>query len=298
MHKMKYVDFIPKWIRDATEEDEILKGCPTVGTPGESAPRIHTRIIPISGIQRISARTVSDIINQTQNLVMYAGYDVYHGVNPDFADLRSVNADVVYLTQLVIEPFEEGSFVIPSRLETDPIQKKGSSEQLEMVTAEDVVRRFGEMFSQVVSQNYATQVSIGAIHTMESLGRTIDREAKAIEFSTFDSFGQSVCRESMKMDAIFADCVRKVRLSRQPTEEKMDTLEGYVTAIDVSKRTIRLTLKSSNRRVCGTFSIHQTPLMVESLVNRTVIRLEGYVERKGKNPSSIQVLSAEAVADK
>lgn len=293
MAEPKIVDFKPRWMRELTEEDRrILDEFGVSGSPAEVSPRINARLLPVGGSNRVSAKTLSEVIDLTQSIVQYAGYDIYHGINPDFADLRSLSAPLVNLTKLTVEPFEEGSFVIPARLEADPLAVEGA-EQPRQVTAEDVVKRFDEILATLRDQPSASQVSIGAVQAVEALGRVIRREAEAIEFAAFDSLGQP--RTPFRVDEGYIGRVRKVRESRRSTRAKLESLEGTLTALDIIAETLHLRLHPSGERVKGTFPILFQPTLVERLGRR--VRLHGVVERSGKRLVSIRVESVEVPAE-
>lgn len=294
---MKFTDFKPRWLHNLNAEDHrILGETPAVGSLVEIAPRINARLLPFGGSHKLSAKTLCDAIEHMQQVVQYAGYDVFHGVNPDFADLRSLSVDIVNLTKLTIEPFEEGSFVIPARLEMGPLQRELGDEQSNLtVTAADVVQRFDDIFALVEQQSTASQVSIGAIQAVESLGRVLRREVEAIEFTSFDSLGQRRKPEPIRVDENFITRVGKVKASRQPTRAKLDTLEGRITALDISEGKLQLTVDGQGRRVKGTFAMLFLPSLLESLGRR--VKLEGHLERRGRTIHSIQVLSAEVVSE-
>ncbi|VTS07554.1 hypothetical protein [Tuwongella immobilis] len=105
MTEMKFTPFKPRWMRDLSAEDQRIFGeTPSIGSLVEISPRINARLLPFGGSHKLSAKTLSDTLEHMQQVVQYAGYDVYHGVNPDFADLRSLSSEVVNLTKLTIEP--------------------------------------------------------------------------------------------------------------------------------------------------------------------------------------------------
>jgi hypothetical protein len=279
-------------MRERTAADRILDETPSVGSLAEVFPRINARLLPVSGLARVSAKTLGEAISLTQSLVQYAGYDVYHGINPDFADLRSLSAPLVNLTKLSIEPFEEGSFIIPARLEANPLTTE-DTEQPGQVTTEDVVKRFDEILASLQKPSSAVQVSIGTIQTVEALGRVIRREAEAIEFSSFDSLGQA--RNSLRVDEEYVEYVHKVRESRQPTRAKLETLEGTLTALDIVRATLQLSLDDHKGRVHGTYPMLFQPSLMGCLGKR--VRLLGPVERRGRRIISIQVVVIESLDD-
>ena len=292
MDKINYVDFKPRWMREHSEADRILDETPATGSLAEVSPRLNARLLPLSGSDRLSAKTLSEAISITQAIVQYAGYDVYHGVNPDFADLRSLSVSLVNFTKLTVEPFEEGSFVIPGRLEANPLAVEGA-EQPRQVTAEDVVRRFDEILASLREQPSAPQVSIGAIQAVEALGQVIRREAEAIEFASFDALGQP--RPTFRVDQEYMVRVRRVRESRRPTQASLETLEGTLTALDIVRTRLQLSLDGSRGRVPGTYPALFQPSLVNCLGRR--IRVTGQVERRGRRIISLQVVAVEALEE-
>ena len=100
---MKPVNFKPRWMQSLSPEDRvILANAPTLGDLPTEPPQVCTRILPRDHSCRLSAKTVSEAIDLTQNLVNYAGHDVYHGLNPDFADLCLVRMSELYPKHSVI----------------------------------------------------------------------------------------------------------------------------------------------------------------------------------------------------
>jgi hypothetical protein len=288
----KFVDFKPRWMRQCTDANRILDETPATGSLAEVSPRINARLLPIGGSHTLSAKTLSEAIGLTQQIVQYAGYDVYHGFNPDFADLRSLSPEVVSLTRLTVEPFDEGSFVIPTRLEASPLAIQ-EAEGPRMVTAEDVVRRFDEILAALRQSSSSVQVSIGAIQVVESLGRVIRREAEAIEFSSFGALGQP--SGELRVDEEYIGRVNKVRESRRPTQATLETLEGQVTALDIREGKLQLSIEGHRRRATGHFTMMFLPSLLESLGRR--VRLRGLVAWRKNAPISIQVEDAELLGD-
>ncbi len=288
MIEPKVVDFKPRWMRDRTEADRVLDETPANGSLAEVSPRINARLLPLDGSPRLSAKTVSETIELTQAIVQYAGHDTYHGLNPDFADLRTLSPDVLSLTRLTIEPFGEGSFVIPARLEANPIGVVGA-EGRRTITAEDVLLRFDEILDALRQPSTSAQVSIGAIQVVESLGRVIRREAAAVEFSSFDSLGQP--RRSLRVDENYIARVNDVRRSRRPPQATLETLEGQVTALDIREGKLQLSIEGRRRRVIGHFTMMFLPPLLESLGRQ--VKLRGLVTWKNDKPIEIQIEDAE-----
>ena len=285
---MKPVNFKPRWMQSLSPEDRvILANAPTLGDLPTEPPQVCTRILPRDHSCRLSAKTVSEAIDLTQNLVNYAGHDVYHGLNPDFADLRSLSTEVIEFSRLTLEPFEEGSFVIPARLEANALQGQAKSGS-PLLTTDRVAQRFTEMIENVDSRAGVTGISIGALQTIKALGRVLKREAGSIEYTAFDSRRKPFSKLTIHDE--FVERVGEVLLSRRPSHEKADTLDGKVTALDVVDGTLLLTRSGAKRRVKGTFSPMFHPTLLQSLGKR--VRLQGTVSQRGST-QTIQIIDVE-----
>lgn len=288
MNDLTKTSFRPRWQRDASLETKAaLADTPATGSRPLEWPKIITRLLPFDGLNTLAAHTLSEVIELTQRLAHYAAFDAIRGFNPDFADMRSMGAEVLAFSKLTIEPFESGSFVIPARLESPDYVENNNNKT--SVSAESVGHRFGAILEEVASGETTTSVSIGALQTVQQLNRTLKREANAIEYSTFDRLD---CRMSFHVvDRAFIDRVDSVIKKRQPSTQKVDSLEGEVTALDISKGELQLTLTNQRQRVKGTFHLMLHPTLLDALGKR--VRLFGTVNYSGRRPASILIQSAE-----
>ena len=167
------------------------------------------------------------------------------------------------------------------------------AEQPRQVTTEDVVRRFDEILASLREQRSAPQVSIGAIQAVEALGQTIRREAEAIEFASFDALGQP--RPAFRVDTEYVARVRRVRESGRPTQAQLETLEGSLTALDILRTRLQLSLDGNQGRVPGTYPALFQPSLVSCLGRR--VRVQGQGERRGRHIRSLQVVALEALEE-
>jgi hypothetical protein len=284
----KIVDFKPRWWREHGGQEPLLEAGPLAGSIPEGPPRLCIRLVLRSGAHGVSAKTLSEAVDLTQTLVQYAGYDVYHGVNPDFADLRSAGMEVLELARLTVEPFEEGSFVVPAKMESADVEAPAIG-QRRKVTTQDVANRFDAILTAFRGPQPVTEVSIGAIQAIEALGRVIRREAEAVEYSLFDKLSRPAPPILVTPETISR--VAAVRQARRPSQARLETLEGTITALDIVAETLHLRLHTSGERVKGTFSTLFQPTLVERLGRR--VRLHGAVERRGRRVLSIRVESVE-----
>lgn len=285
MREPKKVDFKPRWWTSVPPEDEAAMDAFEVsGSLPAEPPRIDTRILPRDGSCSLSLRSLGEVAELTQKLADYAGHDVVFGPNPDFADLRTLGADLTRLTRLTSEPFEAGSFVIPACLQADPLTVKDRATP-RAVRTDDVVQRFGQILTLLEREVAPTEVSIGALQTLEALSRVLNREATGIEFSAATSFREPVVK--LEIGERFIGRVREVLTRRRPSQEQLETLEGYITALDLSQGTLHLTVEGLRQRVRGNFSSLLTPPLMWALGQR--VRLRGRVEWRGTKPSVIRV---------
>ncbi len=95
MPEPRKVDFKPRWpVTLSAEEEAAFAAFEGNGSLPSEPPRIDTRILPRDRSCSLSLKSLSEVTELTQKLADYAGYDVLLGPNPDFADLRSVSADL------------------------------------------------------------------------------------------------------------------------------------------------------------------------------------------------------------
>lgn len=298
MHEPTKTDFQPRWYRNATSQDrEALANFAGSGSQPLNWPRIVTRILPTSGSSSLAAQTVSEVIDLTQKLANFAAYDTVRGMNPDFADMRSMGADVLSFGRLTIEPFEEGSFVIPARLESADYESvEYESDQRDSVTAkpalissERIASRFGSILVEIAEGGATHTISTGALQTVQQLNRALKREASAIEFSTFDRREHRSSHQTIDRD--FIERVDRVIQKRRPSNVQLETVEGTVTALDIEQGELRLTVAGQKQRIKGNFHTMLHPTLLDSLGKR--IRLFGNLSHKNDSMVSIQIQQAE-----
>ena len=295
MNEPTKTNFQPRWYRNASPElREAIADFPASGSKPFDWPRIVIRVLPASGYNSLAAHTVSEVIDLTQKLAHFAAYDEVRGVNPDFADLRSMGAEVLAFSKLTIEPFAEGSFVIPARLESSDFVKPDSSESDDSqtaISAESVAGRFGAILDEIATGEATTSISTGALQTVQQLNRTLKREANAIEYSTFDRRERQISFRTV--DSAFIGRVESVIKNRQASVEKLDSLEGVVTAVDMEKGELLLTLPEQKERVKGTFPVMLHPTLLESLGQN--VTLFGKVSFRSNRPHSVAIQQAKII---
>lgn len=294
MHEPIKTDFVPRWARDASPETlDALADTPFTGERPLDWPRLVARALPSDGRHSLDAKTVVEIIETSQRLAQYAACDVVLGFNPNFADLRSLEASIVNFSKLTIEPAEAGSFVIPAHFEADDLNtedlKTETSGLPRNVTTEQVALRFGAILESVSSE--ANSVSIGALETIKQMNRTLKRDAVAIEFSTFDRFERR--SKFQRIDAMYMQRVDQAIKHRQATVTRLDSLQGKITAIDLHREELKLSVAGQKDRVDGKFPglLYQT--LFDALGKR--VELYGNVDFKGGLPKSISIHQAEVL---
>ena len=79
----------------------------------------------------------------------------------------------------------------------------------------------------------------------------------------------------------------------QPSEQKLDSLEGIVTALDIEQGELRLSVAGQKDRIKGTFHVMLHPTLLESLGKR--ITLFGKVSYKRNQIVSVLIQQAEVL---
>lgn len=291
MIEPKPTSFRPKWpVKLSPAEESIAESGLASGATPVQSPEINTRIIPSSGRIEIRLASLSDIASQMQHLADYAGYDVVHGPNPNFSNLRSLGSEISSLTKLTVHPFAEGSFVIPTSLDSGPISVALATGN-RTFESNEVVRRFDQILIKLAASDKPTDISTGALQSIELMGRVMRRENAEIEFSTVDS--KAIYSSKHRVDLGFVRHVSDIIRSRRESLEIQQVIEGRITALDLTKSTFFLTPSDSRRRIRGSFSNMFTPTMEVSL-NR-LVRLEGNFVESPTGVRTLQVIGVELV---
>lgn len=289
MIEPRKANFRPRWMDSPTTNDlRNIEDHSWIGGKPLDYARIVVRLMPSRSSSAISARTLWEVVEHAQKLSSYATYDVANSPNPDFADLRSMGADLAKFSNLTIEPFEEGSFVIPTRLEAAPMELAGETNRT--ITTDDLVKRFQEiLLSLNQTSSVVTDISIGALQTIDSFNKVLDRAQAKVELASSTSWSESL--PVFESSDEFQLRVEKVLVNRRPTLEKLESIEGRITAFDILKGELMLSVDGLSNRVKGTFSkTLQTKLML-ALDQR--VRLLGFIERRGNNPKRINIQDTE-----
>lgn len=272
--------FIPKWIRDQPpDEDESFL---MAGPIPDADPRIHTRLIPKDHGYLLPARTLGKVLELKQNLVLYAARDVAEGLNADFADLRSLKEPLTKFATLTVEPFETGSFVIPARLEAEPLALEGRAEP---IVTDRLVERFNRLIAAIDYPDEAASMSIGALLVCKELGKLLKNEVESIEWTTIDR-EHNRTRPSVLTPAKVGKIERLLE-RRKPTEQVTEKIAGRLTAFDTVTNAFQLSVPSQKQRVKGTVMAFHAPWMAERLGKQ--VELEGIVERRGTKLKSLTV---------
>ena len=86
-----------------------------------------------------------------------------------------------------------------------------------------------------------------------------------------------------------------MRKSRRSALPSLETLEGQITALDISESKLQLSMDGKRTRVTGHFSSAFLPSLLKSLGLRA--RLQGRVSYRNNTPVSIQVENAELMSE-
>ena len=270
----------PRW---ADTAEAVDAESPYVGLEPKYQPVLPARLDSDNGQSWLPASSLADTVRLTQRLLHYASHDVVHGVQLDFADLRRSGSEVTRLGMMRVEPFEEGSFIIPCVLSEDEHQVL-TGDGHKTFTGRDVLERFDESLQILSSDDDAERrISIGMLRTLREANRVLARGSAFIEYSPF-------LRRSLRVDVEFVSRVRYAIDRRTGTRELADSIEGSLTAIDFERRTFNL--KDANGvTIQGNYIDFITPNMQSAL--RRWVRIEGTVEIKAGEPTFIQAHDVE-----
>lgn len=277
--------FRPRWWKAGSARDNPLSETPTTGFEPHRAPRIPTRILPTHGGSYLSASTLKDTIDCTQRILRYVSYEVVHGVQPEFGDLRSAEESVLELAQLNVEPFEEGSFVIPAVMSEDEVLIGNVSYR-----SQQVLDRFAEVITNIGNAKFPT--SIGLVNAIEELGKITRREADRIEY--YPTVSYQFESPTLTVDEDYIRIVSRSREERQNPSIRPDHVRGVITAVDLVKGTFNLRLMDRTS-VRGRYEAFIAEQMARAL-NREV-EISGVVESINNRDSFVRAFSLRFLDD-
>lgn len=277
---------IPRWAQIRLKSDAAKQETPDIGVEPPYVPKLPTRLIPFSGRSAISSLTLSDVVSTTQRILNYISYEVVYQASSDVIDLRSAGDDVLSLAKLTIDPFDEGSFVIPGTLTEDVIKVNGKE-----FSGADVLERFEQVMRSVSSLAGDVPASISILQAVEELGRITRREA----FIEYRPSSPRVKRDSYRpviIDNDFIATVSQIRKQRVDPHSRFDSVEGKLIAIDLGHSSLQLRMDDKTV-VKGAFGEFARPLLIDSVNKR--VRLSGTVTIERRRVKFINTVVAELV---
>jgi hypothetical protein len=284
----EYTDFRPRWAHEGTAAYESLEDTPNLGLPPPSSPRLPTRIIPANG-SGLSADVLGETILATQRILNFVGYEAVHGVpNRQVTSLRQLRGTnpIFELARLHVEPFEEGSFVIPARLTEEPAQIAVRGER-RTYTSQNVLERFAAVMDGIAEQQDRFVTCLGTLQAIESLGRLLSQDASQIEYYPVGYPAAIRTPKRIIIDSRYIEIASSARLRRQNPQSRPESLVGLLVAVDLQKT--RLKLRVGDQTVRGTFMDILRLQAVQGL-NRQV-EITGEVQYVRGAPVSIQAIS-------
>ncbi len=298
MSNWQHTNFLPKWARDS-EDRQLLSEMPDVGYDSEPAPALATRILPMGGGSRVSAATLSDTVLLKQRIINYAAYEVVRGVDSSFSDLRKIDDECLQLARLDFAPFDEGSFIVPAELRSEPIsvQRNGSRQ---IISAADVIERFNFVVHELPEKGIDLNVSMGLLSELNALGKLLKREVASIEFMTTiprdperDTRAKSMRHN---VNAEYLARVDAIRKTRQRTQKSTGVrLTGTLVAVDFENRKLKIRLDSdAHTTIVGAF----LPPLEASLVSTLMKKAQfiGTVTYHYQVPRHIDVVKVEPIS--
>ena len=288
MTEPNYVNYVPRWAKNPRRNAAILDDTPNIGVEPPYAPRLSTRLVPTHDDSTISGATLVDTVRVTQKILTYSAQEAAFGVQFEFADLRSVDTAVADLATLRIEPFEQGSFVIPAVLDERKVAVSTPTGSREVSSREILVRFVTVIEGADKSPDFAA--SIGVLTAVQELGKILRREASAVEYYPLGYSPEPEPARGLSIAPAYVERVAENLKRRLDMHYQPDTLAGRLIAVDVARATLRLRL-SDGSEIRGTFERTAAESVINSL-NRDV-ELHGVVGRRNRQITSIRALICE-----
>lgn len=167
MAEPNYLNYVPRWAQEEGHDFSVLDETPNIGFEPPYAPRLSTKLIPTHDESTVSGLTLIDTVLVTQKILTYSAQEAAFGVQYEFADLRSVDSALEELARMRIEPFEQGSFVIPAVLEERSVSVKDRTGSHD-VSSRDILKRFVTVL-EGVDRSHEFAASIGVVAAVQEL---------------------------------------------------------------------------------------------------------------------------------
>ncbi len=269
MSEPKTSGFIPKWFRDNPfdESDDVPVA---FGTIPDQAPRLVSRLVPHDHGSGLPARFVSEFVNLKQDLILHAARDVAEGVNPDIAELSALPKSLRESVELIIDPIESGSFVIPAHLPASTDFQKSQT----------ILDRFTKIFAALDDRNLELTLNRGILEKCKKLFELLSSKLDSIEFTPFDSENAPLTTVTLDRKSILK--FREIQNRRQVTPtETIEELTGRLESIDLAKNEFHLKVDNHTRRVKGTPHLFSISSLKEFLGETVTLR--GVIVREQKS---------------
>ncbi len=295
MAKSQFVDFRPAWADADPKVLADLEDTPSLGFLPEPPPRLPTRIILADRSRRISAQSLYDTMYATQRLLYFSAFEAVHGADRNFTpNLRTLDEPLMRLAKLHIEPFDEGSFVVPAELGEEVLQLSKNG-KLREFTSRDVLRRFTNVLQGVLELGSEFLTCLGVLDAIEHLGKVLNREASGIEYLPSGFGGLEAPAQAILVNAGYVDRAAKTKLERKKPQSSPGQLEGVLTLLDVAESKLKLRLfRPEDKMIPGKF----LPLLRDRFVALLGkgVRLYGTVRYQQDLPKSIDVVSVDPLS--
>jgi hypothetical protein len=292
MSNWERTKFVPKWARNS-QDRELLSEMPDIGRAPPPLPSVTTRIFPVRGGSRISASTLGDMVLLKQRIVNYVAYEVVRGIDPAFSDLRKIDDDCLQLARLDVEPFDEGSFIVPAELCADPIVIQ-DADVARTISATDIVERLNVVMQELPQQGVDFNVSMGLLTEINSLNKLLKRDVASLELMTTlpREVDKGTNKQTMRhcVDQEYLKRVESIRSTRQRTRIcDGEELVGALVALDFESRKLKIKLDFDNGlTVTGSFPPQLESQLVPCLMKNA--RFVGKVRFEYRTPKHIEIV--------
>ena len=198
------------------------------------------------------------------------------------------------LAKLQIEPFDEGSFVIPGEFGEVVLRwpVEGGTKEF---TARDVLKRFADVMRGVAASGAKFATCLGVLDAIEQLGKVINREASGVEYAPSGFSDSPMPSEPILVDAAYVNAAARAKLERKNRRSQPGSLEGVLTLVDVAEHKLKLRLfQPEGKMVSGRFLAMMRERFVPLLGKG--VRLHGTVKYQQNQPTSIEAVGIDSLS--
>jgi len=283
MHEITTSRFLPRWAREEGADRALVGDIPDIGFTPAPRPSIPARIVPKADVSGLSFPSLSSIAKTLQNVINCVAYELIHGFDSSFDDLRKIqpNSDIAKFARLHADPLQSGSVVIPGEL--DDIVRDFNGQTWSTL---DVVSKFVDIAEGVVREGPRFETSPAVLRSLEDFHEVLNRDVEYVEISP-PLLELRPSKSPILVNQTFVSEVKNARLARSHAKIEYGNLEGKFRAVDTTDKKLKIELTGSGRIVGGKY-----PDVLQDRISQSIFQtaiFTGKIRYSDNQPRHIEI---------